>query len=152
MSRERLILAGAALLIVLVVGAGFLGRKTEEKSLPLATTTPMTQTPQDLKIDDLAVGTGAEATAGATISVNYRGTLVDGSEFDSSYKRNQPFQFVLGAGEVIQGWDQGFVGMKVGGKRRLTIPPSLGYGDRPAGAIPPNSTFIFEVELLSVSR
>lgn len=145
-----MILAGVVLIIFFVIGAGFLGRKSEEKSLPLTTTIPMTQT-QDLKIEDLTVGTGAEATAGATISVNYRGTLVDGTEFDSSYKRNQPFQFVLGAGEVIQGWDQGFVGMKVGGKRHLTIPPNLGYGDRSAGTIPPGSTLIFEVELLSVS-
>ncbi len=104
-----------------------------------------------LVIVDTQVGTGAEAVAGSTLKVHYRGTLANGKEFDSSYSRNQPFEFKLGAGQVIKGWDQGFAGMKVGGKRKLTIPPSLGYGE--AGAppvIPPNATLIFDVELLDV--
>ena len=103
-----------------------------------------------LVIQDEVVGTGAEAVAGKKITVNYLGTLTNGTKFDSSYDRNQPFIFNLGAGEVIQGWDKGFTGMKVGGKRKLTIPPSLGYGSQDMGSIPPNSTLIFEVELLKV--
>lgn len=105
-----------------------------------------------LIIQDEVVGTGAEATAGHKITVNYTGTLTDGTKFDSSLNPGRtPFEFNLGAGEVIQGWDQGFTGMKVGGKRKLTIPASLGYGAQGAGsAIPPNATLIFEVELLKV--
>ncbi len=105
----------------------------------------------ELKIDDLIVGTGDEAVAGKDISVHYTGTLVDGTKFDSSKDRGEPFEFTLGAGQVIKGWDQGFAGMKVGGKRRLVIPSSLGYGEQgAAGLIPPNATLIFEVELLGV--
>jgi FKBP-type peptidyl-prolyl cis-trans isomerase len=104
-----------------------------------------------LKMDDIKVGTGPEAVSGKTITVNYLGTLPDGKKFDSSYDRKEPFTFVLGAGQVIKGWDQGFAGMKVGGKRKLTIPPEMGYGSRGAGGvIPPNATLIFEVELLRV--
>jgi FKBP-type peptidyl-prolyl cis-trans isomerase len=105
---------------------------------------------KDLKIEDETVGTGAEAVAGKSVTVNYKGTLTDGTQFDSSYSRNQPFSFTLGSGQVIQGWDQGVQGMKVGGKRKLTIPPSLGYGAQATGSIPANSTLIFEIELLSV--
>lgn len=104
-----------------------------------------------LKIEDEKVGTGDEAVAGRPVTVHYVGTLTDGKKFDSSRDRNQGFTFALGAGQVIRGWDEGVVGMKVGGVRRLTIPPELGYG--PMGyppVIPPNSTLIFEVELLSV--
>lgn len=104
-----------------------------------------------LIIQDEKVGTGTEATAGKKVTVNYVGTLTNGTKFDSSYDRNEPFAFNLGAGEVISGWDQGVAGMKVGGKRKLTIPPELGYGAAGAGAvIPPNATLIFEVELLKV--
>lgn len=103
-----------------------------------------------LKIDDEVVGSGPEAVPGKKVTVNYMGTLTDGTKFDSSYDRGTPFSFNLGAGEVIAGWDQGVSGMKVGGKRRLTIPPSLGYGAQSVGAIPPNSTLVFEVELLKV--
>lgn len=106
---------------------------------------------EELKIEDLVVGTGEEAIAGKNISVHYTGTLIDGTKFDSSKDRNMPFEFTLGAGQVIQGWDQGFKGMKVGGKRKLTIPASMGYGSQGAGGvIPPNATLIFEVELLDV--
>lgn len=104
-----------------------------------------------LQVDDKKIGTGAEATAGKTVTVHYVGTLTDGKKFDSSRDRNQGFSFELGAGDVIKGWDQGVAGMKVGGLRKLTIPPELGYGSRGfPGAIPPNATLIFEVELLDV--
>ena len=108
-------------------------------------------TASGLRITDLEVGTGAEASAGQTVVVHYRGTLEDGSQFDASYDRGTPFSFPLGAGRVIKGWDEGVQGMKVGGKRKLVIPPELGYGARGAGGvIPPNATLIFEVELLEV--
>lgn len=111
----------------------------------------VTTTMDGLKIEDEKVGTGAEAVTGKKITVNYSGTLTDGTKFDSSYDRGTPFTFNLGAGEVIQGWDKGFAGMKIGGKRKLTIPPELGYGASGAGGvIPPNATLIFEVELLKV--
>ena len=102
---------------------------------------------------DLVVGKGDEAKSGNTVSVHYVGTLADGKEFDSSRKRGKPFVFTLGQGHVIRGWDQGVVGMKVGGKRKLVIPPALAYG--PNGmppAIPPNSTLTFEVELMDVKK
>ena len=116
-----------------------------------ATSSAQTNMEDKLIIEDAKVGTGDLATSGKKITVNYSGTLTDGTKFDSSYDRGTPFVFNLGAGEVIKGWDQGFDGMKVGGKRKLTIPPSLGYGEAGAGgAIPPNATLIFEVELLKV--
>lgn len=104
-----------------------------------------------LKMTDQQVGTGAEAKSGKLVSVHYTGTLVDGKKFDSSLDRGTPFDFKLGAGMVIKGWDQGIVGMKVGGKRRLEIPADLAYGARGfPPVIPPNSTLIFDVELLDV--
>ena len=108
-------------------------------------------TPSGLKYEDMVVGTGEAAKAGQTVSVHYTGWLTDGKKFDSSKDRGQPFSFPLGAGRVIKGWDEGVQGMKVGGKRKLTIPAQLGYGARGAGgAIPPNATLIFEVELLKI--
>ena len=106
-----------------------------------------------LEVVDLVVGEGPEATAGKTVSVHYTGTLTNGKKFDSSLDRGQPFKFPLGAGRVIKGWDQGVAGMKVGGKRKLTIPPELAYGSQAVGGdlIPANSTLVFEVELLGVS-
>ena len=114
-----------------------------------------TTTASGLVIEELNVGTGAEAVSGEKVRVHYTGWLLFGGEkgkkFDSSRDRNDPFEFGLGRGEVIKGWDEGVQGMKVGGSRRLTIPPALGYGARGAGGvIPPNATLIFEVELLGV--
>ena len=108
-----------------------------------------------LMIEDITIGSGAEAVAGMGISVHYTGWLFNdgkqGAKFDSSKDRGQPFEFPLGAGHVIKGWDEGFAGMKVGGVRKLTIPPEMGYGARGAGGvIPPNATLLFEVELLGV--
>ena len=104
-----------------------------------------------LQIDDMKVGTGAEAKAGNTVTVHYVGTLTDGSKFDSSRDRNEGFKFTLGKGQVIKGWDEGVAGMKVGGLRKLTVPPEMGYGARGfPPVIPGNSTLIFEVELLNV--
>jgi len=108
--------------------------------------------PNELKIEELAAGNGPEAKSGQTVKVHYTGWLTSGKKFDSSLDRGDPFEFKLGAGQVIKGWDQGVVGMKVGAKRKLTIPPELAYGQRGfPGAIPPNSTLIFEVQLLGVT-
>jgi FKBP-type peptidyl-prolyl cis-trans isomerase len=108
-------------------------------------------TPSGLKYVDLQMGSGDLAVTGSLVTVHYTGWLIDGTKFDSSVDRRQPFSFPLGAGRVIKGWDEGVAGMKVGGKRKLTIPPDLGYGARGAGGvIPPNATLLFDVELLEV--
>jgi FKBP-type peptidyl-prolyl cis-trans isomerase len=110
-------------------------------------------TASGLKYWDTKAGTGATAENGKTVRVHYTGWLTNGTKFDSSVDRGQPFSFTLGKGMVIKGWDQGVAGMKVGGKRRLEIPPDLGYGPRGAGGvIPPNATLIFDVELLEVGK
>lgn len=125
-------------------------KPAETQAKPAETAPPSNE---KLEVNDLVVGKGAEAKAGDSVKVHYVGTLPDGKEFDSSKKHNQPFDFELGAGRVIKGWDQGVAGMKVGGKRKLTVPPSLGYGARGfPPVIPPNSTLIFEVELLEVKK
>jgi FKBP-type peptidyl-prolyl cis-trans isomerase len=109
------------------------------------------KTPSGLEYVDLIVGTGAQPAAGQTVSVHYTGWLTDGRKFDSSVDRGQPLVFPVGRGRVIKGWDEGVGSMKVGGKRKLTIPPHLGYGASGAGGvIPPNATLVFEVELLGV--
>ena len=104
----------------------------------------------ELKIEDLVLGSGKAAVKGALITTQYRGWLEDGTEFDSSYSRGKPFQCVIGTRRVIQGWDQGLMGMQVGGKRKLWVPAHLGYCERQVGSIPPNSNLVFEIELLEV--
>jgi peptidylprolyl isomerase len=136
-----------------VVGQGTMDQsQTANQTSTNATTTNMAQ--DQLQIKDLTVGTGAEAKNGDTVSVLYTGTLDDGTVFDASANHgNTPFSFTLGAGQVIKGWDEGVLGMKVGGKRELVIPASLGYGAQGAGGvIPPNATLHFTVELLRVGQ
>lgn len=123
-------------------------------ALPLAACTKKnaTTTEGGLKIEEVTAGSGTEATPGKRVTVHYTGTLTDGKKFDSSVDRGTPFSFPLGAGQVIQGWEKGVAGMKVGGKRKLTIPPEMGYGERGAPpVIPPNATLLFDVELLEVN-
>lgn len=143
MNKTTYILIGLVVLILIVGGFFMFDNKNNNTGTIL---------PSGLKIQDETIGTGVEAVAGKEVTVNYLGTLSNGEKFDSSYDRNKPFSFILGAGQVIRGWDEGFAGMKVGGKRILTIPPELGYGNQNVGngLIPPNSTLIFEVELLDV--
>ncbi|QWV92532.1 FKBP-type peptidyl-prolyl cis-trans isomerase [Geomonas oryzisoli] len=122
--------------------------KTAAKAAAGAVTTP-----SGLSYTDLVVGTGPSPTSGKGVKVHYTGTLENGTKFDSSLDRGQPFIFRIGAGEVIPGWDEGVMSMKVGGKRKLVVPPQLGYGANGAGGvIPPNATLIFEVELLDVEK
>ena len=120
------------------------------RSGPAKVTGPGTTTASGLQYWDLTAGSGATAAPGKKVSVHYTGWLTDGTKFDSSLDRNQPFEFVLGATQVIKGWDEGVAGMKVRGKRQLRIPPNLAYGASPVGPIPANSTLIFDVELLDV--
>src|ERR1700758_529970 len=141
-------LAGAALVLAILAVSTPVGRSD-------AADNQVTEMPDGLKYTDPKTGDGAAAKTGNKVSVHYTGWLLDngakGKKFDSSLDRGQPFQFTLGAKQVIAGWDEGVAGMKVGGKRTLTIPPELGYGARGApGAIPPNATLIFDVELLQV--
>lgn len=143
---------GAFIIIIIIIGLFLLMDKdnpTEKTVLEPTESGPVTSA-TGLGIEDVTVGEGAEATTGTTVSVHYTGTFKDGSKFDSSVDRGTPFEFGLGAGQVIAGWDQGVVGMKVGGKRKLVIPPELGYGDRPVGPIPAGSTLYFEIELLKI--
>jgi FKBP-type peptidyl-prolyl cis-trans isomerase FkpA len=146
----RAIASALAVLVIVLSACSAPAAQQQSTKASGATTTEVTM-PDGLKYTDDQIGTGAEATAGKTAVVHYTGWLMDGTKFDSSVDRNQPFSFPLGGGQVIKGWDEGVVGMKVGGKRTLIIPPALGYGARGAGnVIPPNATLKFEVQLLDV--
>lgn len=150
---KKAIYMGVGLLIV-IVGFFLLRSKnaTPQETKPsIINQTNMATDSAKLIIEDIKVGDGQEVKSGDTVVMHYKGTLTDGTKFDSSYDRNEPFTTKIGVGQVIKGWDQGVPGMKIGGKRKLTIPSDLGYGERGAGAvIPPNATLVFEVELLEI--
>ena len=139
-SRRTRLLAAGALVVVSAAALSITscGRKAPARNVG------------GVLIEDLKVGGGATATSGKLISAHYAGRFPDGKKFDSSYDTGVPIDFLLGAGKVIKGWDVGIEGMRVGGKRRLTIPPELGYGARGGGPIPPNATLVFDVELVAV--
>lgn len=160
---KSLVVVSLLTMVIALTGCGTPAAETPATETPAATEQPAAEAPAaeapaptaedvtELQVEDLVEGTGAEAKSGDNVTVHYTGWLTDGTKFDSSVDSGQPFQFPLGAGRVIPGWDQGVEGMKVGGKRKLTIPPSLGYGEQGAGGvIPPNATLVFEVELISV--
>ncbi len=167
MNRQELITLGIGVVVIVgffILGRGALSSKTtletmQEEQKQQAQSTQAAQTngePQNISTDsnveiyDVAVGTGAEAKAGMAVAVHYVGTFIDGRKFDSSVDRGTPFEFVLGAGQVIKGWDVGVQGMKIGGKRHLVIKPEYGYGSSGVGPIPGNTTLLFDVELLGV--
>jgi FKBP-type peptidyl-prolyl cis-trans isomerase FkpA len=139
-----------ALTCALLLAHAAAGQNEEKGEKPMPPPKEVT-TPSGLRYTDVQPGEGAEAKAGSVVAVHYTGWLEDGTKFDSSRDRNDPFRFKLGVGQVIKGWDEGVAGMKVGGKRKLLIPPELGYGKAGAGGvIPPNAQLVFEVELLEV--
>lgn len=148
-----LVVAVAFIASISIAGCGdTAGSPTQKPVTSGASTASTTPVAANLKIEDLVVGTGPTAKKGDRVTVDYTGWLTDGTKFDSSLDRNQPFAFTLGAGQVIAGWDQGVAGMMVGGKRKLTIPPELGYGAKGAGGtIPPNATLVFEVEMKKIN-
>lgn len=152
--KQNLIIGVLIIALVLIFGyilQDVMGNPIGTKSESEAPTTQTMEPQEKVKIEDITEGTGEPVKSGDTVVINYRGTLEDGTQFDSSYDRGQPFTTQIGVGRVIQGWDEGIPGLKVGGKRKLTIPASLGYGE--AGAppsIPPNATLIFEVELVGI--
>jgi len=139
------------LVVVVALVAFFAIQKSNKKTNTATGGGNMITTQSGLQYQDLVAGAGAEAVAGKSVTVHYTGTLQDGSQFDSSVDRNQPYSFTLGAGQVIPGWDEGVAGMKVGGKRKLVIPPNLAYGAQGyPPVIPANATLTFDVELLDV--
>jgi FKBP-type peptidyl-prolyl cis-trans isomerase len=159
-NRQRIIIGIIVLLVVVLIGyLVYRDYSNKNQTYPIGTldSTPPTPsasavtTATGLIYEDLQVGDGATANTGDTVSVNYSGWLTDGTKFDSSLDRGQPFEFTLGAGEVIAGWDEGVAGMLVNGTRLLVIPPSLGYGSSGAGStIPPDATLTFEVQLVEI--
>lgn len=135
------------------MGVWFIFNKPEPAAISLAGADSSSYDIQGMKVEVLQQGTGEAAKTDDNVTVNYVGTLQDGTKFDSSIDRGQPFQFTLGQNSVIKGWELGVAGMKVGEKRRLTIPPELAYGERGAGGvIPPNATLIFEINLLGINQ
>lgn len=160
MQRMKWAIAGTSLLLSMAIGSGSTAPSSNVAiAQPLNSVTMLAQqAPETIELDsglqyvDLEVGKGAIAQSGQIALVHYTGTLEDGTVFDSSWSRNWPFDFPLGEGRVIRGWDEGVQGMRVGGRRRLTIPADLAYGNQEVGPIPPNSTLIFEVELVGLAR
>lgn len=159
MKKERIIMISSVVVVIIlffiILNVTSPSNKNDNTDLTSSTIpSPTDQTTaedfSEFKIEDITQGTGADVKDGDTVSVNYLGTLIDGTKFDSSYDRETPFEFTVGAGQVIEGWDKGLVGMKVGGKRKLSIPSSMGYGASGAGSIPPNAGLIFEIELLEI--
>ncbi len=150
--NQRIAIIVAALVVIVAIGAYIIANSQQGKDGTLSLQSgELATTATGLQYQDLVVGSGLEAKTGDTVSVHYTGWLEDGTKFDSSLDRNQPFEFTLGLGKVIKGWDEGVAGMRTGGKRKLIIPPDLGYGSSGAGGvIPPNATLIFEVELLEI--
>lgn len=144
-------LAGALVIAGALSGCSKSTPEPEKSAFTPSQGEPLPPGPSTLQVVDEQVGSGKECKAGDTVKVHYTGTLMNGKKFDSSRDKGEPFKFTLGQGQVIKGWDQGVVGMKVGGKRKLTIPSDLGYGERGSGAsIPPNAGLKFDVELIEV--
>jgi FKBP-type peptidyl-prolyl cis-trans isomerase len=144
------VFAGLGFMVYLLYGSTLLNLFDAKASAPANTQQTMIQS--GVQVQDVKVGTGAVAAAGDTLVVHYVGTLPDGRVFDSSVDRNTPFAFQLGTGAVIRGWDEGMVGMRVGGERRLVIAPDYAYGSQTVGSVPANSTLIFDVQLLDVKK
>ena len=152
MSDKIIFIAIIAIIILSIGGFLFMNRSTDTSTTMSKQNANTSEEVTELKIEDIQVGSGEEVESGDSVVMHYTGTLTDGTKFDSSRDRNEPFETQIGVGQVIEGWDKGVVGMKVGGKRKLTIPPDMAYGDQAIGPIPANSTLIFDVELLEVLK
>jgi peptidylprolyl isomerase len=151
MSKGTIIVIAIAFVVLLAGGTFIITMPGRNNNQTASTNAAQSAATDTLQITDEKIGTGPAVKSGDTVTVNYKGTLQNGTVFDSSYTRNQPFTTQIGTGQVIKGWDEGIVGMKVGGKRKLIIPPDLAYGSQGAGgAIPPNATLTFEIELLNI--